>query len=187
MRGVPAMPVALRRRVAAVHGVVHDEFAESRQEAFRQGHFDELALAGSVAVAQRHQYREGALNAGKAIAGQRFAQQAGGLLAGVAAQMGVADHGLHVQAEGAVVAVRAIEREGRHAQHDEAGVDATQGFPVDTCFVHRLRGVVFDQHVAMLDEAQQVSCPSGVMMSQVMERLLRACELKAALRFQGSR
>ena len=154
VRRVPAMPVALRRRVAAVHGVVHDELAEGWQEAFRQRHFDELAFSGAVAVAQRHQHREGALHAGQAVAGQRFAQQAG-RLAGVAAQVGVADHGLHVQAEGAVVAVRAVEREGRHAQQDEARVDAAQGFPVDAGLVHRLRGVVLHQHVAMLDEAQQ--------------------------------
>ena len=67
--------------------------------------------------------------------------------------MRMADHGLYMQTEGTVVAVRSVETEGRHTQHDETGVYPMQGLPTDAGFVHGLGGIVFNQHVAMPHEA----------------------------------
>ena len=76
-----------------------------------------------------------------------------GLAVRVAAQERVADGGLGVHAEAAVVAVGAAEAEGGHAQHDDAGVDLAEGLVADAGAGHRLGHVVLDEDIATRNEA----------------------------------
>ena len=113
-----------------------------------------MAFAGLLAAAEGHEDGDGALDAGESVAGEGFADAVGAAV-GIAAQVGVADHRLNVQAEGAVAAVGAFESEGGHAQHDQAGVDLAEFVPADAGAVDGLGDVVFDQDVALFDEFEE--------------------------------
>src|SRR5215468_7539834 len=50
VRRMPAMPIPLGGGIASVHRILHDEFAEGGQEAFRQWHLNELSFPCVFAV-----------------------------------------------------------------------------------------------------------------------------------------
>ena len=151
---VTAVGVGLRGRVCAVHGVVEEEFGECWDEAFVEGHFDHLALAGAFAVAEGHEDGDRALDAGDAVGSERFADFVGAHV-GVAAEVGVADHGFDVEAEGAEAGVGALQSEGGHAEHDQAGVDFAELFVGDAGLVDGGGNVVFDEDVAVFDQFEE--------------------------------
>ena len=148
------MPVAPRRPVAVVHGVVHEVRAQHGNERLGLRKLDELALAGALAVVQGGQDRECAVSAARRVA-HKHRRHGGGVHVLVAPQHGVADHAVHVQSEAAVVAVGAGVAVGGHAHHDNARVDLSEALVGDREALHRASGVVLDEHVAHLDEPVQ--------------------------------
>ena len=150
--GVPGVGVAEGGGDTAVHAAVQQELAEDGEERLGEGHLDLLALARALAVTEGHGDREGAVDAGDGVGGENIPDEFG-LAVGVAAQKGVADGGLGVHAEAAVVAVRAVEAEGGHAQHDDVGVDLAEGLVTDARLGHRLGHVVLDEDIALGDQA----------------------------------
>ncbi len=67
MRRMPAVPVALCWRVVPIDGVIHNELAQHREEALGEGHFNQLAFTGVLAVPKCHHDGHCPLHTGYAV------------------------------------------------------------------------------------------------------------------------
>ena len=149
---VGAAALALRDDAGGLeHGRVR---TDHRVDGLEQGEIDHLAFAAlQLDLAQRDHDGIGAVEAGDHVGQGRGRQHR--LAIGKAGLGGVARHALDQRAEARLLRVGARLAPAGDAHDHQLAVAGVQGFGPELHALQRPRAIVLDQHVGVLDEAQQ--------------------------------